>query len=273
MSACVELRRAQPWLGTMVEVAAAAAGRAAGDAAIDAAFAAVARVHRLMSFHAPDSDLSRVNRGEAPDLDPWTAAVLAAAEEFRGASGGAFDVGIAGWLQARGVLPGEPPPIRHRHAPGRLDLGGIAKGFAVDRAVEALRAHGIRGGLVNAGGDLAVFGPAPRPVDLRDPRRPGAVLGRILVRDRALAASAPAQPGAAPSVIVEPATGKAAGARGAFVLARDCLTADALTKIVMLQGRNAAPLLARYGAEALLVDAGGLVHATADWPEPIQHAA
>lgn len=266
MSACVELRRARPLLGTVVEIAATAPARRDGDAAIDAAFAAIEQVQRLMSVHDPASEVSRLGAGAAVALHPWTAAVLAAAAEFRRASGGLFDVGVAPWLRARGVRPGR--------GVGRIDLGGIAKGFAVDRALDALRAAGMTGGLVNAGGDLAAFGERPAIVALRDPRRPDAVLGRIALANRALASSGIGHPDAAPSLIVEPRTGTAAAAAvGASVLASDCMTADALTKLVMLQGRAAAPVLAEHGASALFVAPDGRVYATEDWPEAIDRAA
>jgi thiamine biosynthesis lipoprotein len=321
-SACVDLRRARPLLGTVVEIAVTAPDHARGHAAIDAAFAAVARVHRLMSFHEPESDVSRLNRAAAAApvaVHPWTATVLEAAAEFRAASAGLFDVSIARHLQARGVLPREPSLIRHAPTcsghpcraesmndcalladvdgpdkPGhdemenvvllpsnqvrfsspdiRIDLGGIAKGFAADRAVDALREHGIARGLVNAGGDLVAFG-AAHAVGLRDPRHPGALLGRVVLADRALASSARMMPGAAPSLIVQPHTGRAAAALGASVLARDGMTADALTKLVMLLGREAAPILARYAAHAMFAAADGVVHASDGWPEVLGHAA
>jgi thiamine biosynthesis lipoprotein len=321
-SACTDLRRARPLLGTVVEIAVGADDRARGHAAIDAAFAAVEQVHRLMCFHEADSDVSRLNReaDHAPvAVHPWTFEVLAAAVEFRSVSAGLFDVTIAPHLQARGLLPRS----FHRHAraypghlrrgancnrmfvrhdvdarnksghdgrvsdaislgPGctvrfsssdiRIDLGGIAKGFAVDRAAEVLRSRGIVRGLVNAGGDLSAFG-AAHAVDLRDPRNAAALLGRIAVSDEAVASSASTMPGAAPSLIVDPRTGSASAALGATVLAPDCLTADALTKLVVLLGRDAAPVLARYGARALFAASDGGVHVTDDWPEVSGRAA
>ncbi len=60
---------------------------------------------------------------------------------------------------------------------------------------------------------------------------------------------------------------------GATVLAREAITADALTKLVVLLGREAAPILARYGARALFVAREGVVHVTDDWPEVLGHAA
>ena len=317
------MRRARPLLGTFVEIAAAASSPARAHAAIDAAFAAVERVHRLMSFHDPASDVSRLNRDGADRaiaVHPWTYAVLAAAEDFRRASDGLFDVAIAPHLQSRGLLPGDAPSLlRHartcsghprradrangctlrtdvdgRNKPGhdeleniillpshrvrfshpgtRIDLGGIAKGFAADRAAGALRGCGIAHGMVNAGGDVVAFG-APRTIAIRDPRRAGAMLAHVAVADGAVASSARGVADAAPSAIVDPRTGRAAAVVGATVLARDGLTADALTKLVMLRGRGAGPLLERYAARALLVAPSGEVHATSDWPETQAHAA
>jgi FAD:protein FMN transferase len=292
-SACVDLRRARPLLGTVVEIAATVRHRAPGHAAIDAAFAAVEQVQRLMSFHAAESDVSRLNRSAADvaiAVHPWTYAVLAAAADLRRASAGLFDVAIAPYLEARGILPrsamasAEAPRkddkvilLSNNHvrfsSPRSIDLGGIAKGFAVDRAVAALRAHGVARGLVNAGGDLFAFG-APQVVSIRDPRRANAVLARIAVADAAVASSARTTPGAAPSLIVDPRTGcAAAAALGATVLAPSCLTADALTKLVLLLGCGAGPILERYGARALVATPDGGVHVTDDWPEAQAHAA
>jgi len=89
------IRRAQPWLGTLVEIS--ASGARAGLAGTRA-FAEVARVHKLMSFHDPDSDISRINRappGEAVPVDPVTSRVLELAAQVAVLSGGAFDIGCA----------------------------------------------------------------------------------------------------------------------------------------------------------------------------------
>src|SRR5262249_2023151 len=152
-----------------------AAGSACRDLAdaIDAALAAVARVHRLMSFHDPASDVSRLNRDAAPGpvaIDPWTWGVLDAALDLHRRSDRALDISVAPVLQCLGLLPAAegdgaadgPAPgdaiemlddrhVRFRHPGTRIDLGGIAKGFAVDCAVEILRTRNVTAGLVNAG--------------------------------------------------------------------------------------------------------------------------
>ncbi len=182
---CDNIRRAKPLLGTFVEIQASGASTADLNAGIDAAFDAVAKVHRLMSFHEPDSDVSRLNQSASSHpvrVDPWTYEVLRMAVELQFRSRGAFDITIAPVLQALGLLPGVGEgwrDVQRRRSPNqvellgdrlvrfsgpgiRIDLGGIAKGFAVDRALEALRGFGVVNGLVNAGGDLAAFGPDPR---------------------------------------------------------------------------------------------------------------
>src|SRR6266700_958804 len=96
------VRRARPLLGTFVEIEAAGAAGSTTDAAVSAAFEAVARVHRLMSFHEPASDISRLNReaGLRPTrVDNWTFEVLQAAVEMHRCSNGVFDVTTAPTLQ------------------------------------------------------------------------------------------------------------------------------------------------------------------------------
>jgi FAD:protein FMN transferase len=233
-SSCANVRRARPLLGTYVEVAAAGADPARLHAAIDRAFAAIETVHNLMSFQEPGSELSRLNRegaGIMAGLHPWTAHVLAAAAELRERSHGVFDAAIGGR--------------------GRVDLSGIAKGFAVDRAVEALRAAGVGQGIVNAGGDLAVFGDDARQVAVRDPADRSRFAATVTLRDEALASSGRA---------IDPRTGRLVEAiGGASVRAPSCMIADALTKVVGVMGEAAIPVLRRYGACAVLFRRGSVV--------------
>src|ERR1700687_5741038 len=106
---CGNIRRARPLLGTVVEIQWSGASKADLNAGIDAAFDAVAKVHRLMSFHEPDSDVSRLNQ-EAFVLPitvhDWTYQVLQAAVEMHRRSNGMFDIAVAPELQAMGLLPG-----------------------------------------------------------------------------------------------------------------------------------------------------------------------
>jgi thiamine biosynthesis lipoprotein len=300
-AAPVSIRRARPLLGTFVEIAVAGKTFDAAEAAVDAAFAAVATLHRLMSFHEADSDVSRLNRGAASGavrVHDWTYQVLEAARDLYRRSAGMFDISVAPALQRLGLLPGAS--ASQGEAPGgvhdriqlltenrvgfgdpcvKIDLGGIAKGFAVDRAVEALLGHGIAEGLVNAGGDLRVFGPHSHAVDIRDPRQPDRPLYRVALCNAALASSAgrfdPVRSAhALDCAVIDPLTAMPVQSIiGATACAASCTIADALTKVVMNAGEGAAAILEHYGASALFVSARGQVHITADWKNEVHLAA
>ncbi len=274
------MRRARPLLGTYVSVTVGGVAERAAAAAIDAAFAAIARVERLMSFHDPRSDLSRLNREAglgAVAVDPWTAAVVRAACDLHRATAGCFDIAIVPALQRQGLLPGlsaRPGAGARRRRrscgiaflPGhrlrfldqgmQIDLGGIAKGFAVDRAIACLRAHGVPTAVVEAGGDIAAIG--CHDIGIRDPACPGRMLTRLALADGSAATSAAYfladRSLHARSAIIDPLRGAASAPFASVtVRARSCMLADALTKVVMLQGERCAALLAEHAADALAV--------------------
>jgi thiamine biosynthesis lipoprotein len=303
LTACDSIRRARPLLGTFVEIAAAGAGPDEMNRAVAAAFAAVAEVHDLMSFHAAGSDVSRLNAQAwaAPvRVHPWTFQVLQAAADLHARSAGVFDVAIAPVLEDMGLLPRPSGGglsasgnlataqaielllghrIRFRHPDVRIDLGGIAKGFAVDRAIDVLRVHGISAALVNAGGDLAAFGPSPHDVEIRDPRSPGRLICRVGLRNRAMASSGSyfdpfRSIETAGSAIIDPKERKPAHAfAGVTVCAPCCMLADALTKVVMIARASADGLLERYQAAALVVLADSTVRVTHDFESGVCLAA
>lgn len=254
------IARARPLLGTLVEMRCVAR-----DAApLEAAFAAVATVQRLMSFHDTGSELSALNRGarhEPCAVHPWTWKVLRACAELHAASRGLFDPAVAPQLVRAGLLPAPseawPDPQARfgdvQFLPGRrigyrrplwLDLGGIAKGFAVDAAIATLRARGVRTAVVNAGGDLRAMGPEPVPIVLRDPLQPARLLAAGSLRNGACATSGDYFTAGA----LRTPAGGAVAAGSITVLARRCLHADALTKVVALDAVAAQAALRRFGA-------------------------
>ena len=284
------ITRAQPWLGTLVSIRVAACPQA--ECALDAAFAAIRRVHELMSFHSPQSELSLLNRQahKAPTrVSDWTYAVIARALELSNASEGLFDCTIAPHLIRLGLLPAprtvaEQRPHRQRPRPPAgaafsdvqllagnrirfarplwLDLGGIGKGFAVDRAIAALQANRITSACVNAGGDLRVYGESPTAIRVRLPGAPGRSAALMNLQNGAVATSAAyfSRPagcaGLAVSAVVDPRSGFSCRAGiSVSVHASDCLTADALTKVVSISEDAEHPLLARMKASALLLRA------------------
>ena len=266
-------------LGTLVEIGVAdECDDESIQAAIDAAFAAMQRVHELLSYHAADSELSKLNReaaNRALRVDPHTYRVLQAALRMATMSEGAFDPCVAPHLEAWGYLPsaGAPPLStdwrdieltdgRVRFArPLRIDLGGIAKGYAVDAAVTVLQSAGLDGFIVNAGGDLRVMGRHPECVQLRHPDDPSRIAHSLLLQNAALATSAAYYSralagGKEVSALVDPRTGEPhLSPRSVSVRAGDCMTADALTKVIMFAPAALAErCLAAADAEAYVLD-------------------
>jgi thiamine biosynthesis lipoprotein len=295
--------RARPLLGTFVEIRSTGARRAATERAIDAAFAVIEKIHRLMSFHDPDSDVGRLNREACRHcvaVDPRTYRVLETATVLHRRSFGVFDIAVAPALQRLGLLPrlradmeGDLAEtatsdaiallprnhVRFRRPGMKIDLGGIAKGFAVDQAIDVLREHDQSSGLVNAGGDLATFGALPEAIHIRDPRRPVSSLCQVVIANAALASSArlfdPMESnGSFISSTIDPATQEpVAEIAGATVCAPSCMVADALTKIVIISGERAAGILKSYQASALFVSAAGDVCVTPEWQDVVRAAA
>ena len=259
--------------------------------AIDLGFEAVAEIHRLMSFHERGSDVARLNDlafASPVVVDLRTLEVLRQAQAFSAASDGAFDITVAPRLVAGGRLPppgGTGPESGAswrdiellgdgRVRFGRklwIDLGGIAKGYAVDHAMERMALDPERVDVVvNAGGDLRVAGPAEELILLRG--APGAAgdtasAPAIRLHAGALASSsaraedragAPSAGVADAPTHVDGRTGETMGEHSfVTVVAPRCSTADALTKVVMALGRNADCVVRQYQAGAWLCDEGG----------------
>lgn len=251
----VRLRRMRVAMGTAVVIEAHAASRARLEAALGAAFAALAEVERCLHPSAEGSELARLNAarpGTAVSVGRATLEVLRFAQRLHALSAGVFDPCLptrAGRLTDLELLEGARPRAI-AHAPLEIDCGGIAKGYAVDAAVTALRHGGCSAGLVNAGGDLRVFGALTQRLWLRGT---GGTLRPLELREAAVAVSdrdAPHPPAGHRGYYVR--TGSAGAQRYAAVRARDAMSADALTKCVLLAApAQARALLAVCGAEPL----------------------
>ena len=235
-------RRARPMLGTLVEISLPAH---ASDALFEQGFAAIAEAQRLLSRFEQDSEITRfhaLSPGESLPLSPVSMRVLYFASLLQTESGGVFDIsqgsGPMSWRLQNGRL--------HKLANGvRLDLGGIAKGYAVDRAIAMLRLRGARWACVNAGGDLRVFGPRAVRLNLRD-ENSGGVRDFGTLEQGSFATSYFA-PHSRSTLHASETT-----ARHISVAAPRCVWADALTKIVAASGDLHHPLLARFKAQAWL---------------------
>ena len=208
-------------MGTSVSIEAFGGDEAARRAAIDEAFAAIAEVDRLMSNYRDDSELSLINRRAAaqavPASDPMLS-VLQAAREVSRRSQGAFDVTVGPLVRLWGFhdhRPHEPSAaelarvrplvgyrnlvldprartVRFLRSGVELDLGGIAKGFAVELAGSVLRRHGLSGSIDAGGNQFMVGHPPGKPtwsVGIKDPDAPDRLLGVLEVAEGSVSTS------------------------------------------------------------------------------------
>ncbi len=261
-------------MGTSVAVEASGGDAAARHAAIGEAFAAIAEVDRLMSNYRDDSELSHINQGAAHEAvtasDPMLS-VLTAARLVSERSHGAFDVTVGplvalwGFHDRRPHLPTDAelaavrPLVDYRnvvldaaHHAVRfsrdgvaMDLGGIAKGFAVEIAADVLRRHGLSG-LVDAGGNERLLGTPPGKttwsVGVNNPDARDQLLGVIETGETSVSTSAAYSnfvtiDGRAYGHILDPRTMRPATASlSATVLSRDGTLADAVSTAAFVLG-------------------------------------
>ncbi len=295
------LQREEAIMGTAIKVVLWADERDAGEAAIDAVMAEMHRIDRTMSPHRPESELSRINRGALDGpvaLSAEMTRLIARALAFSELSGGAFDISYAavGHLydyrerirpsaealaQARvavgfrHLLLDEPARTLRFGRPGmRIDLGGFAKGHAVDQAVAILRARGIRHAHVSAGGDSRVLGDhrgRPWTIGIRDPRRPGEMVAVLPLLDVSISTSGDYERffevgGERCHHLIDPATGLSPrSVHSVTILADDGLTTEALSKSLFVMGldRGMALIASQPGVDAVVVDAQGQLHFSA----------
>jgi len=285
-------------MGTRVEITAAGKDRALVAARIAAAFGEIDRLEGLLSSFRPDSEVSRINRaaGVAPvAVSPEVFEVIARSLEVSRFSGGAFDITFAAlgdlWDfsgQKPGKVP-EPaeiaeklkrvgfsrvrldPQARTVFLPERgmqIGLGGIAKGYIVDQALEVLQVEGVDRALVAASGDMRSFArPGQRAwkIGIQDPGRRDRLLGELEITNLAAATSGQYErffefQGRRYGHILDPRTGwPAAGCRSVTVLAGEAWEADAYATALFVLGPvpGMALLRSRPGVEAMIVDAEG----------------
>ncbi len=290
------VRRAVPVMGTTAEFAVVDDDPRRAHIAIDEAVAALRRVDAGMSRFRDDSDIGRANACAAAEpvaVTRPTADVLATSLRWAEASDGLFDpcLGRAVGLWDVGARHAPPTDTLVRPLAGRrlyrhldldtwrgrdvvrfaesdvaLDLGGIAKGFAVDRAAEALRARGVRDALVNVGGDLRAVGASedgdPWSVGIRCPDDPARIRRTLDVRDAAVATSGDyaqffEHGGRRYHHLLDPRTAapRRSGARSLTIVAATCLTADAAaTALFGAEPARARSLLGRLAPDARIED-------------------
>lgn len=217
------VRRNVPVMGTIAELTVVHRDEATAQAALEAALTQLRWVDATMTRFSPASDIGRANAGASRDGVPVgaeTARLIETALRWSSASDGRFDPALGAASELWDVTNRhEPPPVDAvRRLAGRafwrhvdlatgsgrsvvrygerdlhLDLGGIGKGYAIDRAVQALREHGIEHAIVNLGGDLYALGNSPEGeawrVGIKSPDDQRSLVRTLNVSDRAVATS------------------------------------------------------------------------------------
>ena len=290
--------REEAIMGTRIAVELWADDPAMGQALIGRVMDEMRRVDELMSTYKPTSQVSLINSraAEAPvSVDADLFGLLETALDYSRISEGAFDITYAsvGYLYdyRRHIKPTDEaiaaalPAVDYRHVlldpkahsvrfsrPGvRIDLGGIAKGWAVDRSIELLRDAGVQRAFVTAGGDTRIIGDRfgqPWMVGIRDPRAEDKVVVRVPLVDAALSTSGDYErffeaDGVRYHHILSPATGRSASAvRSVTIIGPTATRTDGLSKTIFVLGiERGMEVLDRAGdVDAIAIDRDGRVY-------------
>lgn len=288
-----QLSRSRILMGTVVEISVHGADPGRLEAAVSAAFAEMARIERLMRPAGEGSDVARLSAApQGTEVAPETAEVIALGLQVAALSGGAFDMGLGRLKGLWGIeseAPRVPAPEEVRQAltgtgPDGLrldglrvekatatlavDLGAIAKGYAIDRAAEVLRKAGIDSAAINAGGDIRLIGGhsgRPWRIAIQHPRDADRQLATLELTDVAVVTSGDYErffelDGVRYHHIFDPRTGYPAGlCQSVTIVTPSAALADALSTAVFVLGPEAGLALLQHfpEAEGLIVAADG----------------
>ena len=291
-------------MGTFSRVVVIAGSERKARRCVEAAFDVQRRIDEQMSYQREDSELSRVNRDAADEpvrVDPLTFEVLQKSIYFSKLSDGAFDVTVGPLMdlwkaageanaspteealaEARAkvgyeklILDEKNMTVRFAVKGMRIDLGGIGKGYAVDKSIEAMKELGALGGMVDLGGNIRCFGQPPRSQDywrvgLQDPNvspddmDASKILLVLAITDQSVATSGDYRRfvkvhGEKQSHILNARTGRGAGELVSdTIIAPDATAADALSTAVNVLGpeKGLAQIERLPGVEAILIPPG-----------------
>ncbi|TLS66319.1 FAD:protein FMN transferase [Mariprofundus erugo] len=280
-------------MGTECSLSLYADDEAIAAASADAAMAEVSRIEYRYSRYREESVLSSINRAARSatpvTVDAETAALLDYAFRAFDTSGGLFDISSGclqhAWSFDSGKLPAQQeidrllpaigmhqmqwvsPKLSFSRSGIELDLGGIGKEYAVDRAADVLQQQGIRSAMIDLGGDLRILGPhadaEPWHIGIRHPRHPSAAMAVLPLACGALATSGDYErymevEGVRYCHILNPHTGwPVQGLSSVTVLAGQCMLAGTLSTIAMLMGHAGKQWLADIGVAHFWVDRDG----------------
>jgi thiamine biosynthesis lipoprotein len=295
-------------MGTLVEITVSQVEPKTAEEAMEEAFQGVERINRLMSHYRPDSEVSQVSRHAGQKeirVSPETLEVIERALYFSRLSEGSLDITIGAVFRLWNFREGKIPDARSlrealkqvdyrkiqvdraastvflQDSGMELDLGAIAKGYAVDLASAALRKKWMEGFLVRLGGEIKVHGGkepgVPWIVGIQHPRLPSELLARLRVRNAAISTSGDYEKfflreGERYHHILNPSTGMPAReCQSVTILAPSAMDADALaTTIFVLGSKKGFALIEKMpGVHAIIVDRRGSVLLSPNWPDGV----
>ena len=267
-------------------------------------FTEMDRINALMSSYLESSELSFINNNaalSAVEVSDELHYLIRRSIYFSEISQGAFDITYASLGYAYDYRnkqqPGDRfvaqklPAIDYRHIElsdqrvrfnnnsVRIDLGGIAKGYAVDRAIDLLQACDIKQAMVSAGGDSRIIGDRhgrPWVIGIQHPRKPDGIALRLPLNDSAISTSGDyerffIENGERIHHIINPATGRSSKASwSATVTGPDATTTDALSTTIFILGAvdGLALIESLEGFDAIIIDSHGKVHYSSGFEEP-----
>lgn len=299
----------QSAMGTRIHVEAWSDDEAAATTVLQAVMDEMRRIDRTYSSYREDSELSRINANAASGWVPISAEFLEILQKCRYASqisGGAFDITYASvgryfdyregdrpdasqvdravqGIDYRYVeLDPEVPAVRFAREEVYVDLGGIAKGFAVDLGISIMRRAGIEHGSVTAGGDSRIIGDRrgkPWTVGVRDPRDDASMVAVLPLTDTAVSTSGDyerffEEDGVRYHHILDPTTGDSArDSWSVTILGPEAAFTDALsTSVFVLGPEKGLALINRLpGIDAIVIDANGKMHYSSELAELAPH--
>lgn len=288
---------AQPMMGTEVSVYVWHDDPELGEQLVAQVFAEASRIDKLMSTYIDDSQISEINRRAADE--PVVAGdelfqLIRRSLDISVLTRGAFDITYDSVGQHYDFRSGERPDqvtvdselrlidyrfveldrgqgtVSFKQQGVRINLGGIAKGYVVERGIDFLRSNGVEHAIVTAGGDSRLLGDRrgrPWMVGIRDPRKDGEVAISVPLADEAISTSGDyeryfEEDGVRYHHILQPATGEpASGVHSASVIGPDAVITDALSTSVFVmgveQGLTLIATLPDY--ESIVIDADGRI--------------
>ncbi|MBI5073963.1 MAG: FAD:protein FMN transferase [Nitrospirae bacterium] len=305
-------KKTRPLMDTMVSITVVTDSKDRAEKAIENAFAEISRFGDLIDFYSEKSELAGINRNaglRSVKVSPETLDVIEKAVFAAERSGGAFDPTIGPivklWdflnkkkptgaaiaealplVNYKDILIDSPAATVFLKRKGMMiDLGGIAKGYAADLAVESLKKTGILSGLVSIAGDIRTFGrkpdKSPWTIGIKNPRQTGEkdeIIAKIRLDDEAISTSGDYEryfisDDKRYHHLLDPKTGMPAfGCRSVSIVTDKAVNTDAFSTAVFILGpEKGMKLMREMGMDAMVIDGSGTIHITDAIKEKITH--